>query len=252
MPISKELQQLWQLHRWQEIRAHVYAAESQIYGPVIVKQNSGASQAYAALRRMGSCPVYAFDEATGTLLEERIFPGTSLREEVSLENRVEALHQVLSSIHTPETEGETYLDWLDGACSLARVPEILQGKGEKARKICRELFEKYPERMLLHGDLHHDNILLRADGSYAVIDPKGVIGPEILDLPRFILNEGLDANHIRRVIGLMAERFGYPAAELAGAYYMEVILANLWCVEDRLPVSDASILLAEAILEEFT
>ena len=41
----------------------------------------------------------------------------------------------------------------------------------------------------MHGDLHHDNILLRKDGSYAMIDPKGVAGPEILDLPRYIMNE---------------------------------------------------------------
>lgn len=250
MPISKEMQDHWQLNNCREIKRNVYEAESEAFGPVIVKLGQQTVREYRALCRMGGCQVFAFEEATGALLEERIQPGTSLRAEPSLEKRMGALHQVFSTIHTPETEGETYLDWLDGICRLPDVPEILRGKGEKARDICAELLKKYPERMLLHGDLHHDNILLRADGSYAVIDPKGVIGPEILDLPRFILNEGLDAGHIRNVISQAAERFGYPAADIAGAYYMEAVLANLWCVEDGIPIQEASIVLAEAILEE--
>lgn len=43
--------------------------------------------------------------------------------------------------------------------------------------------------MLLHGDFHHDNILLSNNGDYVIIDPKGVIGDPVFDIPRFILNE---------------------------------------------------------------
>lgn len=43
--------------------------------------------------------------------------------------------------------------------------------------------------MLLHGDFHHDNILLGNDGEYIIIDPKGVIGDPVFDIARFILNE---------------------------------------------------------------
>lgn len=250
MPISKELQNRWQLKNIREIKLSVYEAESEAFGPVIVKLGEQVAREYQALCRMGSCRVFALDEAQGAMLEERVLPGTPLRKEPLLEKRMEALHQAFSVIHTPEAEGETYLDWLNNACQLTGLPEILVGKGENAREICEELFRKYPQRVLLHGDLHQDNILLRDDGSYAVIDPKGVIGPEILDLPRFVLNEGVDCVHIRKVIHLGAERFGYPAADIAKAYYMEVMLANLWCAEDGLPIREASIALAERILEE--
>lgn len=120
------------------------------------------------------CKAYAFDEASGLLLEGRILPGTVLREEISLERRVSAFTDVFRAIHLPETEGETYLDWLDAAqnfCIRSGQSAEWQARAALAQSICRDLFEKYPDRVLLHGDLHHDNILLRTDGSYAIIDP---------------------------------------------------------------------------------
>lgn len=40
-----------------------------------------------------------------------------------------------------------------------QVPAEFLGMARKSGEICEELFRKYPERMLLHGDLHHDNLL---------------------------------------------------------------------------------------------
>ena len=43
-------------------------------------------------------------------------------------------------------------------------------------------------QILLHGDLHHWNILSDADRGWMAIDPKGVIGASCLDVGRFINN----------------------------------------------------------------
>lgn len=43
---------------------------------------------FAGLSGRHSCKVYAYDESAGFLLEERIFPGTVLRKESSLEKRI--------------------------------------------------------------------------------------------------------------------------------------------------------------------
>ena len=108
----------------------------------------------------------------------------------------------------------------------------------RAHLYCAEMFEKYSDRVLLHGDLHHDNLLLRTDGNYAMIDPKGVIGPAIMDLPRFILNEldtghpCSDRQHIAEVIRLLDEQSGYPAADIVKLFYMETVLGNIWRMED--------------------
>ena len=125
-------------------------------------------------------------------------------------------------------------------CESQNVSDVLTRLAGQARDICAELFEKYPERVLLHGDLHHDNLLLRSDGSYGVIDPKGVIGPEILDLPRFLLNEADfgDSSHMERAIRLVSQACGYPEEDLRKALFMEAVLATVWCVEDGMPVKE--------------
>ena len=232
----------------------------------------------AKLNGNHSCKVYAFDMDKGQLLEERILPGNKLREEASLEKRIVAFAQVFEAIHVPVVEDSkardadnklrrqnipTYLDWLDHAYEFceklfqeneqttaknisdgenAQDITIWKDRAQEARAIGQELFEKYPDRVLLHGDLHHDNLLLGADGSYVFVDPKGVIGPEIFDLPRFILNEaeyedgscsgdGI-TKHIQTVIRHLSERLGYPEEDIRKLYYMEAVLAHIWNIED--------------------
>ena len=297
----------WSLFSLAEIyRRHdkaVCSAESEIYGAVILKiaddlallrsehtalvrfTAASAAADLSAPNAAGSasavCAVRAYDGQNGLLLLERIEPGAVLRDEPSLEKRLAAFKSVFDRIHTPQTEGESYLDWLAAAAdfSARKIDDALAERVRRAHTICADLFEKYTDRVLLHGDLHHDNLLCRADGTYAVIDPKGVVGPAILDLPRFIMNEidtaqtegfyappQVDAGslrdssdalidptcraHMTAVVRRISELFGYPLADVARAYYMEVILGNVWCVQDGEPADTHEIAIAESILNE--
>lgn len=259
----------------------VYSAVSPGFGAVILKLNQNTAQLkeeYDMLCVMNGsgpneycCKLFAYDEEKGILLEERLLPGTVLREEISLEARILAFERVFRNIHqeVPEDGRQTYLDWLEGICVFCTEhPEkpVLMEKSfgeyslaefaERARRICENFFEQYPERVLLHGDLHHDNILLREDGSYAMIDPKGVVGPEILDLPRYIMNE-IDTKyetsakeHMKKVVHRISEVFGYPEIEVAQAYFMEVVMGNVWCFEDGEEINAEEIEIAWEILLE--
>lgn len=243
----------WSLSNLQAIyereQSAVWSAESDRFGSVILKWNSTGQldseyQMLSRLQGRRCCKVYGYDKDRGLLLEERILPGMVLREKQSLEKRVEILASVFREIHLPLQEEETYLDWLNKAhafCESQNVSDELSRQATRARDICARLFEKYPERVLLHGDLHHDNLLRRVDGSYAVIDPKGVVGPEILDLPRFMLNEADfddDPAHMERAIRLVSRACGYPEEDLRQAVFMEAVLANVWCVEDGVPIRE--------------
>ena len=42
--------------------------------------------------------------------------------------------------------------------------------------------------MLLHGDLHHDNILTATREPYLAIDPKGLVGNRAYDVTAAMLN----------------------------------------------------------------
>lgn len=261
----REAVRKWNLHDlnviYQNPRKAVCSAFSARYGDVILKCDRSPQlfSEYRMLNRLdgsSACRVFEFDAENGWLLEERILPGSVLRGEASLERRICAFAQVFHAVHRPETSGETYLDWLcsiNDFCKNKPVEPELAEMTAAAYAVCAEMFEKYPERMLLHGDLHHDNLLLRADGTYAMIDPKGVIGPEILDVPRFILNEfdtvhdGSDAEHIAEVIRQISERLGYPPEDVRKLFFMETVLANMWSYEDGEPVCREELAVAEKI-----
>ncbi len=244
----------------------VYSADSAEYGPVIIKRDRNVLQLkseYEMLLNLDgecSCKVYSFNENEGQLIEERILPGTVLRKEKMLEKRLNAFGKIFHAIHRPKNEGVTYLHWLASIkeyCEANQISEEWRQKAQFAYSICLDIFKKYSERVLLHGDLHHDNILQRTDGSYVMIDPKGVVGPSILDLPRFILNE-LDTNHeeplighITRVIELISQQFKYPLEDVEKSFVMEIILENIWCIEDGENINLQHLEIAECILKKY-
>lgn len=242
----------------------VYRAESVEFGPVILKihPDTSLSGEYKALMEMGGevcCKVYAFDGGSGLLLEERIAPGTPLRETAAWESRAASFGQVFETIHVvPEcgTAYPSYLDWVRKAyTSVAdQGNQELSGGMHLAVAIAEELFGKYPERFLLHGDLHHDNILKDEMGNYRIIDPKGVVGPPIFDIPRFVLNElddggdSLRRAHMERVVRDLSGLLDYPEDDVCRLFFMEVMLANAWCFESGEEIAGKDLKLAWEML----
>ena len=246
----------------------VYSSDSDEWGNVILKVNKNKdelSKEYAMLKEMNgksSCRVFAYDAEHGLLIEERIIPGVVLRNEQNATERVNNFLIMFRDIHktVDNAQGfETYIDWLNKAdvfCSSNNVDMLIAKNMHMAHKIGEELFCKYDDRVLLHGDLHHDNMLLNDKGTYCMIDPKGVIGPEIFDLPRYILNEMDYATddkckqHISNIIEMISKKLNYPFQDIMKLFFMEVVLANVWCIEDGEKPNLHQILVATELLNE--
>ena len=228
----------------------VYASESVEWGSVILKVNTDEAELtseFNMLKEMHGnrcCKVYGYDAKQGVLIEERIIPGTTLRCEENMVIRVNQflglfskIHKSIDHVYSPIT----YLDWFknaDAFCMSHKPDEAIINNMHKAYGMGEELFYKYNDRVLLHGDLHHDNIILNDEGIYCIIDPKGVIGPEIFDIPRYILNE-MDfvsaeesKKHIIQVAEMISQETKYPFTDIIKLFFMEVMLGNVWCIED--------------------
>lgn len=227
----------------------VYSAKSKRYGEVILKLNSSLSSIaseYHMLKTVGGrygCRVYEFDSENGILLEEKIIPGTVLRKVADVDVRIQKFAEVFRKIHK-EASGDydypTYFEWIKKAHAFVEKIEqrkIIIEQIKRAEEICGKLFDKYTERMVLHGDLHHDNMLLSEEGNYKIIDAKGVLGPQIFDIPRFILNEldeksGTEGKeYILNVIEKISRLLSYPIEDLKDLFFMETALACAWCLE---------------------
>ncbi|MEO3946453.1 aminoglycoside phosphotransferase family protein [Gorillibacterium sp. CAU 1737] len=229
----------------------VLRCQAERYGPSVLKLAPSRSaelrtelQALRSYEGTRFCRLYEADLENGALLIEAIQPGTPLREVGRLEERIQAFCSVYEGLHRPPVSDEvypTYLDWVTRiAAYMTReaAGSPLQQAICRAEELCRELSLRYSRPLLLHGDLHHDNLLLDRAGEYRIIDPKGVVGDPIWDLPRFLLNEledePSDEVYVRmnRAISLLENRLGVPEPVLRKCLYVETAMGFSWCVED--------------------
>jgi streptomycin 6-kinase len=93
-------------------------------------------------------------------------------------------------------------------------------------------------KMLLHGDLHHGNIL--SSDEWRVIDPKGVIGHKSLEIGRYMNNQiqedGMILDEcIDHMIEGFSEIFKLSPDTMTLSFYIDMVLSTSWFFEDHEP-----------------
>ena len=112
------------------------------------------------------------------------------------------------------------------------------------------------ENRLLHGDMHHFNILRESSGRWRLIDPHGVIGHPHYELGAFLRNPwgacytepGVKERLAERIL-LLSEKLDLPASRVAeyGSYGAAFSVA--WSIEEDGEDFDGMIVMSEAFLE---
>ena len=187
------------------------------------------------------------DEEKGIMLLERIMPGETLDKLSSEEERIQYLADVIKRMHTPVPNvgklASTFPTIADWAVGLEKIrPHFQGGTGpipeqmvERAMQWYKKLFSTQKEQCLLHGDLHHENILRAEREPWLAIDPKGLIGETEYEVIPFLLNhlpeDGVEEVMKQRVDGLTKALFLQKERVLAWAYCHSVLSA-WWFVED--------------------
>lgn len=180
-------------------------------------------------------------EEDGILVLERATPGTSLKgyfphkEEESIEIVCEVM-QKLYQAHVPATNPFPHIkDWLS---ILDKDWNIPQAYLKKARELRDELLQSVNPDVLLHGDLHHDNILQKG-GGWVVIDPKGVMGEPAYEVAAFIRNPmpNLLSIHgaseiIQNRIAMFASLLNIPSKRILDWCFVQAVQAWAWALED--------------------
>lgn len=213
--------------------------------PIILKLGldiDGFKHEAAALMAFESFGVVqVFSENTGLLLLECAVPGVSLKSYFS-EKDDEAINitaNVIKRLHTaPIPSAHTFShikDWFTALDGDLKIPtQILQ----KARQLCDQLLKTAEPDVLLHGDLHHDNILQNGE-TWVVIDPKGVIGEPAYEVAAFIRNpmpDLLDHNDAKKIIcnrmNQFSELLELPSDRIRDWCFVQAVLAWVWAIED--------------------
>ncbi|MGC4191608.1 MAG: aminoglycoside phosphotransferase family protein [Thermomicrobiales bacterium] len=102
------------------------------------------------------------------------------------------------------------------------------------------------ESTVLHGDLHHGNILENAAGGWTVIDPKGLIGDRAYDVGTWLLNgwpasePGDHESILRRRVDIFARELGLPRERVLTGAIVHFALVVAWACIDTTPEERAN------------
>lgn len=229
----------------------------------ISKGQSDESRSGEVLRAYnGDGTVRVYESHVGAVLLERLEPGRELVELVRQgrdERATKILVEVLKDIagHAPPADCPTVFDWARGFDRYIhsgdrQIDPLLVSE---ARKLYCSLAASQKITMLLHGDLHHYNVLLDSNRGWVAIDPKGVVGEleyEIgaiirnpVEQPDFVSTPAVVERRLRVVTDALQLNYR-RALEWC---FAQAVLSAIWGVEDGYQIrsDDAGLKLARAI-----
>jgi streptomycin 6-kinase len=187
------------------------------------------------------------DRELGAILTQSVQPGTMLWQlgDNDQETRIAASVVCALSVPVPSTHSlPSFSQWVERAFRLTRTawdPQELMPRDliDRAEEAFREIERSKTKDTVLHGDLHHENILLDEQTGWIAIDPKGVIGAPCLEVGRFLHNRLPNTLPAERRKEMMQERLDilsaelcYPRETLAACGLVDCVLSHCWSFED--------------------
>jgi streptomycin 6-kinase len=132
-------------------------------------------------------------------------------------------------------------DWADGfrrQRERGQNPLLPPAMLDRAETLYRDLAASQGRQYLLHGDLHHENILHDEHRGWLVIDPKGVVGEAAFEVVMSLGNPHLtwpypaDRNVMARRVAIFAERLVLDRDRIVNWAFAQMVLCACWHIED--------------------
>jgi streptomycin 6-kinase len=108
----------------------------------------------------------------------------------------------------------------------------------KSAAAARDLLAAPRDVAVLHGDLHHDNVLDFGPGGWLAIDPKGLIGERGFDFANLFFNPwptAAEPGRLQKRFALVVEASGLEPARLLQWIIAYGGLSAAWTVESGMP-----------------
>jgi streptomycin 6-kinase len=216
--------------------------------PVVLKVSKQSSDEWHSgdiLRAYdGDGMVRIHESEAGAVLLERLDPGTELAElvrEGNDESATEILANVMRQLanHAAPDGCPTLLDWARGFDRYLntgdkQVPAVLV---HEARELYRSLASSTSRTMLLHGDLHHYNVLFDKTRGWVAIDPKGVAGELEYEVGAILRNPWEQPDlfaraFIERRLRILSDALQLDERRALQWSFAQAVLSAIWDVED--------------------
>lgn len=192
--------------------------------------------------------IKALERAEGAVLLERLTPGQDLTT-LSLNGRDDEATQIIAGIIERMCAVSPTLTSTIAAETLAPDFERFRhscdalmpaGMVECAELVCRELCASQSTRRLLHGDLHHANVLFDSRQGWVAIDPWGIMAELEFEVGAALRNP-ISAPHLLadgatlvRRLDIYTERLKFNRDRALRWAFAATVLAALWPTDESL------------------
>ena len=188
------------------------------------------------------------DASIGALLLERLKPGASLLTITDDEQATRIAAQVMRQLWKPAPEKHSFPTIAKWAKGFGRLRKQFDGGTgpfpahlvNAAERIYAEFIASSAEPVLLHGDLHHENILSAGRQPWLALDPKGVVGEPAYEVGAWLRNpmpqllSATNPGHIlAHRVDQFAEEFGFDRERIIGWGMAQAVLSAWWSFEDE-------------------
>jgi streptomycin 6-kinase len=209
----------------------------------------------------GAARLLEVDPECGILLLERLEPGEPLGSIEDDRAATSIAAGVMRRLWRPVPEGHPFPRAADWAADFARQRATFHGTTgplpaglvREAESLFADLIASQADQVLLHGDLHHDNIRTATREPWLAIDPKGIVGESACDTgallrnPAKLLAEPGSAEILARRVDQLAEELGVDRHRVRGWGLAQAVLAAFWSIEDSGRLWEQPLICAELL-----
>ena len=221
-------------------------------------------EALRAFGGRGAARLVEADAEAGALLLERLEPGTPLTALCERDDgaATSAAASVMRKLWRPAPAGHTFPTAADWGRGFRRLRERFGGGTgpfpralvEEAETLFAELLESSSAPALLHGDLHHGNVLAAVREPWLAIDPKGLVGEPAYEVGALLRNPlpqlfrwPQPVRVSERRIARLSEELGFERERVRGWGLAQAVLAGWWTFEDTGRVGEDWLAVAEIL-----
>jgi streptomycin 6-kinase len=178
------------------------------------------------------------------LLLERLKPGRTLATLDNDEDATRIAAQIMRELWRPLPPNSSFPTTAQWAGGLQRLRARFDGGTgpfpraliETAESLFRELLSSSEPPVLLHGDLHHFNILSADRLPWVAIDPKGLAGERAYEAGALLRNPdarlSTDAQVQRRRLDILHDELALDRERMLAWGVAQAVLSGWWSYED--------------------
>jgi streptomycin 6-kinase len=247
----KDYQGIWSLSNPTKIAttetSELYEVDSP-YGPAVLKVLNEAGKKHEAVgatflkacEGQGAAKLYQYDD--GAHLIERLY-GENLYQFSKVDNEELASKyfvEIIKKIHAVDYKALDLkpVSFLFDAFTRVKIPPGLKDLIEQGSELAKDLQKTQVQEVLLHGDLHHENIMQRKTGEFVCFDAQACVGDPAYELGTTLKNPwdyqkiSHDRERLKSRARYFSRELNLPYERILSFSFVHVCLSICWALED--------------------